>query len=100
MTEDEVAFTFLALIIIFWIIDYRSDFEFGDKVYGCLITLYCLAWIIGGLALLVYWLDEDWVCYTTDGDIIYTESEPDGDWIESTGGILYPRDRISECAER
>ncbi len=59
--------------------------------------------ILGGITWFLFWIwpepNQEWICYLEDGGFIYTESEPDGDWVEATDGVLYPRDRIEECTE-
>lgn len=60
--------------------------------------------VLGGLIWFAIWawsaLDEEWVCYTKDGGIIYTESKPKGDWVESESGTRYPQEVIASCHER
>lgn len=67
------------------------DYVIGLVILGLLIWL--LVWIWSN------W-NKEWACYTKDGEVVYTKSEPDDAWIEGEYGTLYPREQILYCYER
>lgn len=104
MSSSLIVGLVLIAIALFAIFDARRDYKPGDKVGTFLFKLLFVVFFVGGLGFLVFWtwsnLDEEWVCYTKDGGIIYTESKPKGEWVESVSGTRYPQEVIASCHER